>query len=299
MIAVLGECVADAFAEGAGRGELALRVLPGGGPANTAVALGRLGSDTRFLGRISGDVFGRLFLERLAGAGVDVSAVVAAAEPSTLAVASLDDAGRAVYSFHAEGAADFQWSPGELRLELLGGVSCLHTGSLALVKEPGAGEVAGFVADAAPYVTISVDPNVRPSLAGRAAYLARLPGHADILRLSEEDLDFLLPGTSLEAACDGWHEQGVRLVVVTRGPEGALVSLGGERAAVPGVPVEVVDTVGAGDAFTAGLLHRLRDHLGGRLDGLDLGTARAAAAFGAQVAALTCTVAGADLPRHR
>lgn len=296
MIAVLGECVADAFSGEAVRGELVLRVLPGGGPANTAVALGRLGTPTRFLGRISGDVFGRLFRERLAGAGVDVSGVVDAAEPSTLAVAALDAAGRAVYSFHADGAADFQWSRAELGLDRLGGASCLHTGSLALVKEPGAEEVARFVAAAAPYATISVDPNVRPGLAGREAYLKRLPGGADILRLSEEDLAFLLPGTSQEAACDRWHGQGVRLVVVTRGAAGAMVSLDGERVVVPGVPVEVVDTVGAGDAFTAGLLHRLHGHLGGRLDRLDLETAHAAAEFAAEVAALTCTVAGADLP---
>ncbi|WP_184959084.1 carbohydrate kinase family protein [Nonomuraea endophytica] len=296
MIAVLGECVADAFSGGAPRGELALRVLPGGGPANTAVALGRLGTPTRFLGRVSGDVFGRLFRERLVGSGVDVSGVVEADELSTLAVAALDDAGRAVYSFYAEGAADFQWSRAELGLDRLGGASCLHTGSLALVTEPGAGEVAAFVAAAAPYATISVDPNVRPGLATREAYLKRVPGGADILRLSEEDLAFLLPGTSQEAACDRWHEQGVRLVVVTRGAAGALVSLAGERVVVPGVPVEVVDTVGAGDAFTAGLLHRLHGHLGGRLDGLDLETAHEAAVFGAEVAALTCTVPGADPP---
>ncbi|GAB2767187.1 hypothetical protein GCM10027072_77840 [Streptomyces bullii] len=102
-ITVLGECVADAFTEPASASnELALRVLPGGGPANTAVALARLGTPARFLARLSGDVFGRLFRAHLEASGVDLSYVVAAAEPSTLAVAELDARGQAAFSFPAE-----------------------------------------------------------------------------------------------------------------------------------------------------------------------------------------------------
>ena len=321
MIAVLGECVADAFTEpppaggrsgtsggsGPGRGNeaggpgagLRLRVLPGGGPANTAVALARLGTPTRFLGRLSGDVFGEMFRARLAASGVDLSAAVAAGEPSTLAVAALDEDGRAAYTFYAQGTADWQWTRGELDLSRLGTASCLHTGSLALVKRPGAAAVEEFAASAAGRVTVSIDPNVRPSLAARDDYqVERWCAYADVLRLSDDDLAFLLPGTPAEAACDRWHAAGARLIVVTLGAKGALVSLDGERATVPAVPVEVADTVGAGDAFTAGLLHHLegRGLLGGRLDALDLDTAVAAATFAARVAALTCTVPGADPP---
>ncbi|MFI6504922.1 carbohydrate kinase [Nonomuraea typhae] len=301
MIAVLGECVADAFvsdAAGEPREGLTLRVLPGGGPANTAVALARLGTRTRFLGRVSDDVFGRLFRRRLEAAGVDQSAVVAAPQRSTLGVLALDEDGRATFSFHDEGAADWQWTRAELTPDRLGGAACLHTGSMALVREPGAAEVARFAAACAPRATISIDPNVRPGLATRQAYLDRLPAAADILKLSDDDLGFLLPGTPPEAACDRWHGQGVRLVVVTRGAAGALVSLDGERSEVPGLRVEVADTVGAGDAFTAGLLHHLEaaGRLGGRLDRLDMETALAAAVFANRVAALTCTVPGADPP---
>lgn len=113
QITVLGECVADAFTEPANTAnELALRVLPGGGPANTAVALARLGVPTRFLARLSGDVFGRMFRAHLEASGVDLSDAVAAAEPSTLAVAELDAAGQAAFSFHAQNTADWQWAPG-------------------------------------------------------------------------------------------------------------------------------------------------------------------------------------------
>lgn len=296
MIAVLGECVADAFADRRA-GELTLRVLPGGGPANTAAALARLGTRVRFLGRLSGDVFGELFRERLAG--VDLSYAIDAGEPSTLAVASLDEDGKARYSFHAEGTADWQWAEAELGGAALDGMRCLHTGSLALVRPPGREAVEAFAAAAATRVTVSVDPNVRPSLADREAYaVERWCAFADVLRLSDEDLEFLRPGEPVERVCDGWHEAGARLVVVTKGAEGALVSLGGKRVTVPAVKVDVVDTVGAGDAFTAGLLHWLggRGLLGGRLDGLDLEMAREAAIFAAGVASLACTVPGADLP---
>jgi fructokinase len=296
VIAVLGECVADAFADRRA-GELTLRVLPGGGPANTAAALARLGTRVRFLGRLSGDVFGELFRERLAG--VDLSYAIDAGEPSTLAVASLDEDGKARYSFHAEGTADWQWAEAELGGAALDGMRCLHTGSLALVRPPGREAVEAFAAAAAARVTVSVDPNVRPSLADREAYaVERWCAFADVLRLSDEDLAFLRPGEPAERVCDEWHEAGARLVVVTKGAEGALVSLGGKRVTVPAVKVDVVDTVGAGDAFTAGLLHWLggRGLLGGRLDGLDLEMAREAAIFAAGVASLACTVPGADLP---
>jgi fructokinase len=305
QITVLGECVADAFTEPASAAnELALRVLPGGGPANTAVALARLGTPARFLARLSGDVFGRLFRDRLEASGVDLSYAVAAAEPSTLAVAELDAQGRAAFSFHAQNTADWQWTPQELARVDLSDTACVHTGSLALVREPGGAVVEDFLAAAAPRATVSIDPNVRPLLVRLDAYRDRLAhwcGLADILRLSEDDLELLLPGTPPEQACDTWHAAGARLVVVTLGADGALASLDGERLRVPAVATRVVDTVGAGDSFTAGLLHHLgaRGLLGGRLTGLGLDEVAEACLFAARVAALTCSVAGPNPPWQR
>ncbi|MGR3931705.1 carbohydrate kinase family protein [Streptomyces sp. BRA346] len=302
QITVLGECVADAFAESArARNELALRVLPGGGPANTAAALARLGSPARFLARLSGDVFGRLFRAHLEASGVDLSHVIEAAEPSTLAVAELDAQGRAAFSFHAQATADWQWTSAELAGVDLADTACVHTGSLALVKEPGAAVVEDFLAAAAPRATISIDPNLRPLLVRPEVYRARLAhwcGLADVLRLSEDDLNLLLPGTPPEQACDTWHAAGARLVVITRGADGAVASLDGERVRVPAVATPVVDTVGAGDSFTAGLLHHLGTHglLGGRLTDLRLDDVEAACLFATKVAALTCSVAGPNPP---
>ncbi|WP_030838505.1 carbohydrate kinase family protein [Streptomyces sp. NRRL F-4474] len=302
QITVLGECVADAFTEPSNASnELALRVLPGGGPANTAVALARLGTPARFLARLSGDVFGRLFRARLEASGVDLSCAVAAGEPSTLAVAELDAHGQAAYSFHAQNTADWQWSPGELARVDLSETACVHTGSLALVREPGGAVIEEFLAAASRQATIGIDPNVRPLLERPEAYRDRLTrwcGLADILRLSQDDLELLLPGTPPEQACDTWHAAGVRLVVITLGAEGALASLDGERLRLPAVATRVVDTVGAGDSFTAGLLHHLGNHglLGGRLAGVGIEDVAEACRFAAHVAALTCSAAGPNPP---
>ncbi|MFI7498101.1 carbohydrate kinase [Streptomyces sp. NPDC049687] len=302
QITVLGECVADAFVEpGGASNELALRVLPGGGPANTAVSLARLGTPARFLARLSDDVFGRLFRTHLEASGVDLSSAVPAAEPSTLAVAELDAQGQAAFSFHAQNTADWQWTAEELAQVDLSGTACLHTGSLALVREPGAAVVEDFLAAAAPHTTVSVDPNVRPLLVRPEVYRARLAhwcSLADVLRLSEDDLELLLPGTPPEQACDIWHAAGARLVVITCGADGALASLDGARVRVPAVATRVVDTVGAGDSFTAGLLHHLaaRGLLGGRLTDVRLDDVAEACRFAARVAALTCSVAGPNPP---
>jgi fructokinase len=302
-IAVLGECVADAFADTLQPrpGELALRVLPGGGPANTAAALARLGTPTRFVGRISSDAFGALFRTHLASSGVDLASVVAAPEPSTMAIAALDEHGQAQYSFHAEATADWQWTDSELAAAHPKDAACLHTGSLALVRAPGGERIEELLTYARNGATVSIDPNVRPLLIDPAVYRARLArwcALTDILRLSSDDLELLMPGVTPERACDAWHLAGVRLVVITLGGRGAVASLDGVRVFVPAPQVDVVDTIGAGDSFTAGLLHRLSraGRLGGRLDDLTIDEVSDACDYAARVAALTCSVAGPNPP---
>jgi fructokinase len=301
-VTVLGECVADAFTDPgqSGPSELTLRALPGGGPANTAVALARLGTPTRFLGRFSHDVFGTLFRARLSASGVDLTgSVTAASQPSTLAVADLDESGQATYTFYADNAADWQWTDDELAATQQDEAACLHTGSLALIRQPGGSRIEDHLARAREHVTVSIDPNVRSLLVPPSVYRERRwCALADILRLSEDDLTLLLPGADPEEACDTWHAAGARLVVITLGGRGALASLDGHRVTVPTPAVDVVDTVGAGDSFTAGLLHRLAalGHLGGRLDALSPEDVTDACSFAARVAALTCSVPGANPP---
>lgn len=303
VVTILGECVADAFVDRDVQTTtgITLRVLAGGGPANTASTLARLGTPTRFSGRISEDVFGRLFRSRLGAAGADLSGCVPASEHSTLAVADVDATGRADYTFLAEHSADWQWRSEELAAALPQDMACIHTGSLVLVRAPGARHVEEYLSTLRPRATVCIDPNVRPRLVPLGVYRERLShwcALADILRLSLDDLELLLPGTSPEEACDTWHAAGTPLVVVTLGEDGVLASLDGVRITVPARAVDVVDTVGAGDAFTAGFLHRLHalGHLGGRLDSLPVDDLADACAHGAEIAALTCTVPGADPP---
>ena len=300
-IVVIGEAVADAFAQPSpAAGTLDLQVRPGGSPVNTAVALARLGTPTSFVGRLSGGLLGGLLREHLSTSGVDLSASVTADGPASLAIAAVDEAGRATYDFYLRGATDWHWSSGELA-RLPTSPSCVHTGSLALALDPGGPLIEERLAASRRHSTVCIDPNVRPGIVDATEYQTRMRRWsrlADIIRLSDEDLAVLLPGLDFEQASRLWHRAGVRLVVLTRGPDGAVASLDGTRAEVAAVPVDTVDTVGAGDSFTAGLLHSLwhDGHLGRRLADTKPVDVMRAMAFAAEVAARTCAVAGADPP---
>ncbi|HEY8479895.1 MAG TPA: carbohydrate kinase [Spirillospora sp.] len=294
-VAVIGEVVVDAFLGGDGT---RLDVRPGGGPANTAVALARLGTPTRFLGRIGGGPFGNLLREHLVTSGVDVSGCVDAAENATLAVAAVDGEGEASYEFYVRGTADWQWTREELEACFPEGVAAVHTGSLALAMDPGGPRIEELLDRVRPAATVSVDPNARPGIVPPEVYRERMrrwTRRADIVRLSDEDLAVL--GDGFDDACAAWHDDGAALVVLTRGADGAVASLRGERVTVPAADVDVVDTVGAGDAFMGGMLHALGPRLGGRLDDLTLGEVKAALEFAAWVAGETVKVPGADPPR--
>jgi fructokinase len=306
-IAVIGEAVADAIVQDCGPAEhssteLRLRVLPGGGPVNTAVALSRLGTPTQFLGRLAGGPIGQLLQRHLAESHVDLSSSVRASEQPTLAIASLGSDGQATYDFYLEDTADWQWTTDELTAWDPRDTVALHAASLALTQPPGATLIEGLLARVRPHTTVSIDPNVRTSVVPTRFYRdawSRWARLADILRLSQDDLDVLMPGVSLADACARLHEAGTALVVVTLGPGGAHASLLGQTVDVPAHDVTVVDTVGAGDSFSAGLLHWLHaaDALGGRMSSLAMSDLVDALRFASLVAALTCERAGADPPR--
>jgi len=306
VIAVLGEAVVDLVEQGSGL----YRAQPGGSPLNVAVGLGRLGRPVALHARISGDAFGRMFRRHLEASGVEDRALVAASEPSTLAVASVDPAGVASYDFWVNGTADWQWTAAELAGPLPGDVVALHTGSMALEVEPGASRVLDLLhrERARGRTMISYDPNVRLARHGpaergrrRVEEVVRL---ADLVKVSADDLAWLHPGQDPQQAALSWVAgTGPSLVVVTLGVAGALaVTAGGVRQRRPAQQVEVVDTVGAGDAFAAGLLDWLAGAgaLGpaGRtvLAGLDAAELAALLDHASLVAALTCARPGADPP---
>ena len=274
-VAVVGENVADAVVDGdrPGNGTARLSVFAGGGPANTAVALSRLGTPTKFVSRLPNDGLGCLFVERLQQSGVDISSSVAAKEPATLAIAWVDSVGAATYSFYAAGTADWQWQRNELEHADLGGAACVHAGSLGLIMEPGGAVVEELLAVARSSATISIDPNVRTALASPNMYRKRLrtwASVADVVRLSTEDADALSPSVSPDQVFDEWHSGGASLVILTRGSDSTLASFKGIQLEVPTLPVQVVDTIGAGDAFSAAVIHWLYQmgHAGGRMERL-------------------------------
>ena len=298
-IAVVGEAVADAVAV-PGDGALRLDITPGGSPANTAVALSRLGTTARYLGRLSTGVLGGRLRHHLEASGVDLSGSVATDRHATLAITALDEAGKAAYDFYLDETADWHWTAAELA-DPAPGAGAVHTGSLALAIAPGAALITDYLRRMRPTATISIDPNARPGMVDAATYRELFPlwtTIADIIKVSDDDLAHVYPNADETRLRAAWHAAGVRLVVVTRGASGATVSLNGETRDVASRPIRVADTIGAGDAFSAGLLHRLNEAaaLGGRLDDLCLDTAVDAAAFAARVAERVCAVPGADPP---
>lgn len=302
-VIVAGEALIDL----APRGEQLLP-LPGGSPYNVAFGLGRLGTTTRYLGGLSTDAFGATLADRLTDAGVDLSLAPRYDAPTTLAVLHLDPEGRASYGFYLDGTAAAALD--EPELPALPGSEALHVslGAIGLGHAPTGHALSRLLTWEQGRRFRSLDPNVRPSVfeiaGGVAAYARLVDGlvtQLDLVKVSDEDLMALHPDAddALMVATD-WAASGPALVVVTRGPHGAVaVRRDGRTVEVPGERVEVVDTVGAGDAFTAGLLGWLdaaalldRD----RLRAADDATITAALGYARRVAALTCTRAGADPP---
>jgi fructokinase len=295
VIVVAGEALIDLVPQGTGA--LApLKPALGGGPYNTAVALGRLGSPTAFCSRTSSDAFGEALLDGLRRAGVDVSAVQRGTEPTTLAVATVDENGSAAYSFYVDGTADRLFTA---PAGLPQGTRAVSFGTCSLVLEPGANAYEELMRSAAAQgVFTTLDPNIRAVLipdpdAYRARFKSWLPA-VSLLKLSAEDAEWL-GGTPRE-----WLTSGPAAVVITHGGDGLTVfTRAGAEHSVPGVPVAVVDTIGAGDTVNAALLHGLaaRDALSpAALDALDADGWTELLGFAARAAAITCSRAGAEPP---
>jgi fructokinase len=304
IIAVAGEALVDMVPAPVGE---YLEIAPGGSPANVAVALSRLGVPARLLARIADDMLGRRIRAHLTGNGVQLDHAVHATEQTSLAMVAVGPDGGATYDFRVSGTADWQWSPGELDGALDGPVVALHSGSLALTTPPGAAVLRELMVRAAETVTISYDPNCRPMLMGAPADVLagvhELLAVADVVKVSNEDLEWLVPGAGPEAVLEDWLRRGPAVVAVTLGGDGALAgTAAGVRSRRPGVPVEVVDTVGAGDTFSAALLaglHR-RGLLGAgarpALLAIEAATLDGLLDEAALAAAITCSRRGADPP---
>jgi fructokinase len=296
VIVVCGEALIDMISNGDGT----QRATPGGGPFNTARALARLGVPTAFLGRLSDDVFGRQLTELLKADGASLQLASMGSEPTTIAMADVDSEGFAEYQFLVQGTSAPNLTP-EMVPEGFGPeVTALYFGTLGLVLEPMASTLMQLMTTEHGRRLVMLDPNIRVGLIADSVYRDRLRAaisKSTIVKASEADLAWLYPGLGYEQAADRILGEGVCLAVVTLGSRGAFGAHRDTRMLVDAPHVDVVDTIGAGDAFGAALLAWLNDHDLLHFDlRLSADQMRESLRFACLVAALTCARAGADPP---
>ncbi|MDW4498945.1 carbohydrate kinase [Sulfitobacter sp. D35] len=303
MILCCGEALIDMIETRRADGGSNFEAHAGGAVFNTAIALGRLRAPAGFLSGLSSDLFGGVLQQALADSHVDTSNSIISDRPTTLAFVRLTD-GNATYTFYDEGTAGRMLDPEDLP-DLSPDVTACYFGGISLISEPCADFYAALARREAETRVIMVDPNIRPTfikdLERYRARLASILEVADIVKVSDEDLHWIVQGTdSIADKARALLEAGPRIVVLTRGSEGATAYFAdGREAHATSRKVEVVDTVGAGDTFNAGLLASLAEQgvLGKeKLETLDPETVEKALAHGAVVAGVTVSRAGANPP---
>lgn len=290
MLTVAGEALIDLVVDESG----SVTAYPGGGPFNVARISGRLGARCQFLGRLSCDAFGRRLRVQLERAQVGLVVPRPTNAPTTLAVAELDADGVAGYRFHLRGTSAADLRPRDIPAGALDGTMALAFGGLGIVAEPVSTTLVELVRGAPASTTVLLDLNSRPQAIydpdSYGELVRGLLARADIVKASLEDLEVL------GVTASGLLELGAPAVVVTAGAEPVTLHTARGRRAVAVEPVEVVDTVGAGDAFVAGLLTWWTRGELTRERATDVEALARAATAGVAVARAACTVAGANLP---
>ncbi|MEN3791658.1 carbohydrate kinase [Fulvimarina sp. MAC3] len=277
----------------------------GGSPLNVALGIARLGHSAGFFTKISSDVFGKRLAGFMDQEKIDRRYSIPTDRHTTLAIVSLDVTGTAVYDFYIEGTADRSIEPTELP-ENLDDVVGIHLASYATVTEPTASALSTLAERESTTKFISYDPNIRlsiePDVEVWREKVRQLVPHATLVKASEEDLEMLYPGRSIEDVQADWLTMGPELVVITLGGKGAkAASRSGLQSFEESQRITVVDTVGAGDTFQAGLIVWLmeNDRLSREgLAGCSEGELHAMLSFAMKAAAVTCSRQGADLPRR-
>ena len=299
MILCAGEALIDMLPRETTAGESAFAPHAGGAVFNTAIALGRLGAPVQFFSGLSSDLFGDVLRNQLAASQVDSSPAAVSDRPTTLAFVTLTD-GHASYAFYDENTAGRMITSDDLP-EIT--ADAVFVGGISLAVEPCAAAYEALAAKAAPNAVVMMDPNVRPSfIKDEAVYrarIARMIDNCDIIKMSDEDLAWFMPDETASDAAMRVVEGGVKLLCITEGSKGVTGYSANHEVFVPANKAEVVDTVGAGDTFNAGLLASL--HAAGALTkngiaSLDADTMRDALAMGAKTAAITVSRAGANPP---
>ena len=296
MILCCGEALIDMLPRQTTDGENAFAPLAGGSVFNTAIALGRLGAKVQFFSGISTDMFGDILIEELKASKVDASPVAISDRPTTLAFVKLVD-GHATYAFNDENTAGRMLTEADLPAV---NADAMFFGGISLPVEPCGAAYETLMLREAPKRLTMIDPNIRPSFITDEdryrARLTRMMSAADIVKTSDEDLEWINGSVDASSLLEGTQTQ---IILLTRGSEGVTIVTRDGETQVDAVRADVVDTVGAGDTFSAGFLAGLErtGHLS--KDGIKAVTVedlKAAATLGAQAAAVTVSRAGANPP---
>ena len=303
MILCCGEALIDMVAAPSLDGPDGFVPHSGGAVFNTAIALGRLGARAGMLTGLSRDMFGDQLADALKASDVDTTHIIRSDRPSTLAFVKLED-GQASYSFFDENSAG-RMIRAEDMPELPSDITALFFGGISLASDPSASAYAALLERQGGPRAVMIDPNIRPLFItdadGYRRRMAAMISQADIVKVSDEDLNWLNPAPLTQAEkISAMLDTGPSVVIVTQGAEGAIATLAdGTSIAVPAVKTNVVDTIGAGDTFNAGFLAKLSE-LGlltpEALGTLDPDALRDAMTYGARVAAITVSRAGANPP---
>jgi fructokinase len=302
MILSCGEALIDLLPRTSTEGEACFAPYAGGAVFNTAIALGRLGAPSAFFSGVSNDMLGDILVETLTASDVDIRFLARSDRPTTVAFVKLVN-GQATYAFYDEGTAGRMLSADDLPT-LPVEVDTLFLGGISLVNDPAASTYEALQARESPARVTMIDPNIRPGfIAGKEdeyrARVERMVARADIVKLSDEDLGWLKGKGDLPTLARGILAEGPKVVFITEGAKGARAVTATQDRFIAAQAVPVVDTVGAGDTFNAGVLAAL--HQAGALTkagvaALSDATLDAALGLGTRAAAVTVSRAGANPP---
>ncbi len=263
-LTALGECLVDFQARDSGKMALTLEGYPGGAPANVLAGAARLGLKTAFLTKLGKDCFGDFLKNALDTAGVDMGGVVFSQQPTTLAIVSLDAEGDRSFQFYRDNTADVSLTADEVDYDRIANSRAFHFGSVSMTAEPARTATYRAAAFARGQgLLVSYDPNLRPllwdSLEGAKTVIGEGLHYAHVVKLSEEELEFLTGSQTEQAALELARQEDIPLLMVTLGDKGSYCCHGGRVVHAPPFMVKCVDTTGAGDAFLAAALSFLLD----------------------------------------
>jgi fructokinase len=271
--------------------------IPGGGPANTAHALARLGIPTEFIGGLSDDEYGQRMRAEFISGRVGLAFTPEHQLPTCLAIVSIAADGGATYEFKIDGTATFAFATENLPDPKLVKPEAIYIGTLATIIEPGASILKDWILQAKDYAPIIYDPNIRSSvISDRSRYqevVKNWVALSNVVKASEDDLAWLYPDTDPLEIAHIWISQGVQIVVITKGENGIVGVTENQEVSIPGVKVKVIDTVGAGDTVGAVLVEALVEFGLEKLTSELLSHTLNRAAL---AAAITCSRAGANPP---